>query len=166
MASRWQVFLPPWGPLGLTSSPWRGLQSLRTVTSFVYWYGRQYSLSQNSLQVGKKDMFFLHNYKMPARRALSDEHSLIDQEVAMWLSKRYYSQWACWVNKAWAATKETTMWMEACENKMGVAQWRQYKSHGKWKSWFLKFWLILFIILSSFYDSVNVSMVEEFWSSK
>ena len=91
MASRWQVFLPPWGPLGLTSSPWGGLQSLMTVTSFVYWYGRQYSLSQNSLQVGKKGMFFLHNYKMPARRELSHEHSLIDQEVAMWLSKRYYS---------------------------------------------------------------------------
>lgn len=47
MAARWQVlfcFLPEF-PRGSQAHPWRWLQSLTTVTSFVYCYGRQYFIS-------------------------------------------------------------------------------------------------------------------------
>ena len=42
MAARGQVFFPSWVPSGLTSSP---SALVGAVISFVYWYGRQYSIS-------------------------------------------------------------------------------------------------------------------------
>ena len=41
-----------WAHSGLTSSPcWQWMQSPVTMTSFVYWYGRRYSISQFLLSV-------------------------------------------------------------------------------------------------------------------
>lgn len=39
------------------------------------------------------------------------------------------------------------VWINACENKMGVVQWKQYKSHGKWE-------LIYEVLADPFYYSV------------
>ena len=46
MAARWQVFFPSWVPSGLSSSPPQWLQLVMTVTCFLCWCGRNYSISQ------------------------------------------------------------------------------------------------------------------------
>ena len=46
MAAGWQVFFPSWVPSGLTSSPSVVTVITKTVTSFVYWCGKKYSISQ------------------------------------------------------------------------------------------------------------------------
>ena len=48
MAARRQVFFPSWVPSGSSQLTTVGVQSLATVTSFVYWCGRKYSISQLS----------------------------------------------------------------------------------------------------------------------
>ena len=61
MFARWQVFIPSWGPSGLTSS------LMMTVISFVYWYGRKHFISEIYVEfflilvltVGTQDAIFL-----------------------------------------------------------------------------------------------------------